>query len=416
MTVDGWYFIEQKTFAISSTNYAPGGPVFLALSGEVPAMTYEEFTDHTEMGFLAEEMGAMMLLLEHRGYGTSRITDDLTTDSLRFLSVEQALADAVVFIRSVVAKLSLANPRFVTFGCAYGGALSAWLRRENPELTVGAVASSPLMLPKVDVFEYSQVVNESFAALGCQAEISDAFAAVHNAFLTIDGRNQLNAAFSLCTNFTEDSVDERDRQTFFQRLIAPFFSALESSAHLEDLTNVCTTMTDTTIPLLTRLNRMLGFYSCLDWSYANQLLPFMNTDYDYANDGDRQWLWQRCTQLGLFPSTDCGRNSFGSSLPIEWKRTFSNTLDAFGDQRTFEVATNLLVISGANDPWKALALQARDSNDGEGITFLDDRRSAFLLLRNHAGHCFDNHPPLTDHKNKPLFKKIKKHLEAWLQQ
>ncbi|KAI6218543.1 putative serine protease K12H4.7 [Aphelenchoides fujianensis] len=421
MTVDGWYFIEQKTFAISFTNYAPGGPVFLALSGQVPAMTYEEFTDHTEMGYLAEEMGAMMLLLEHRGYGTSRITDDLTADSLRFLTIEQALADAVVFIRSVVAKLSLANPRFVTFGCA----LSAWLRRENPELTVGAVASSPLMLPKVDVFEYSQVVNESFAALGCQAEIAAAFAAVHDAFLTVDGRNQLNVAFSLCTNFTEDSVDERDRQTFFQRLIAAFFSALESSAHLEDLTNVCTTMTDATLPLLARLNRLLGFYSCLDWSYANQLLPFMNEDYDYANDGDRQWLWQRCTQLGLFPSTDCGRNSFGSSLPVEHsleicsdvfgasftrdtvEANVQQTLDAFGDQRTFEVATNLLVISGANDPWKALALKPRDSNDAEGITFLEIED---------AGHCFDNHPPLTDHKNKPLFKKIKKHLEAWLQQ
>ncbi|KAI6201583.1 Peptidase S28 family-containing protein [Aphelenchoides besseyi] len=321
MTEDGWYYIEQEvdqiksngqkfnqTFAISFVNYQSGGPIFFALANGL-AMTYEEFTDHTEMGYLAEEFGALMVLLEHRGYGSSILADEYSVDKLRFLTVEQTLADATVFIRSINSKLQLVNPKWITFGCSRAGALATWLRAQSPELTIGAVVSTPLMFPKVDVF---------------------------------------------------------------------------------------------------------------DIDYNAMVLRLRNTK---PNDA-RALLWQKCSELGSFATTDSGASTFGSELPVEFHlslcrdvfgRSFTrNQIETnvkqlhktYGDVQTFS-ATNLLVIESTNDPWLNLSIQqsTKANSIGEGITVLRVKDNS---------HCFDNKPPLTDPKNRSLFKAIKKHLNAWL--
>ncbi|KAI6235273.1 hypothetical protein M3Y95_00034100 [Aphelenchoides besseyi] len=428
MTEDGWYLIEQEvdqmksngrkfnqTFAISFVNYQPGGPIFFALANGL-AMTYEEFTDHTEMGYLAEEFGALMVLLEHRGYGSSILADDYSVDNLRFLTVEQTLADATVFIRSINSKLQLVNPKWITFGCA----LTSWLRAQSPELTVGSVASTPLMFPKVDVFEYTEIVNSVFAEVGCQKEIELAFDHVRHLLLSMDGRADLNREFSLCQNFSGESVDERVRQNFFQRLIAPFYSAVETSSHLDGIKHVCLIMKDTSLSLLSRINRVIGYYDCLDIDYNAMVLRLRNTK---PNDA-RALLWQKCSELGSFPTTDCGGSTFGSELPIEFYlslcrdvfgKSFSrNQIETnvkqlqkiYGDVQTFS-ATNLLIIESSNDPWLNLSIQqsTKVNSIGEGITVLRVKDNS---------HCFDNKPPLTDPKNRSLFKAIKKHLKMWL--
>ncbi|KAI6188285.1 hypothetical protein M3Y98_00338500 [Aphelenchoides besseyi] len=432
MTEDGWYYIEQEvdqiksngqkfnqTFAISFVNYQSGGPIFFALANGL-AMTYEEFTDHTEMGYLAEEFGALMVLLEHRGYGSSILADEYSVDKLRFLTVEQTLADATVFIRSINSKLQLVNPKWITFGCSRAGALATWLRAQSPELTIGAVVSTPLMFPKVDVFEYTEIVNSAFNEVGCRKEIELAFDHIRHLLLSMDGRADLNREFSLCQNFSGESVDERVRQNFFQRLIAPFYTAVETSSHLDGIKHVCSIMKDTSLTLLSRINRVIGYYNCLDIDYNAMVLRLRNTK---PNDA-RALLWQKCSELGSFATTDSGASTFGSELPVEFHlslcrdvfgRSFTrNQIETnvkqlhktYGDVQTFS-ATNLLVIESTNDPWLNLSIQqsTKANSIGEGITVLRVKDNS---------HCFDNKPPLTDPKNRSLFKAIKKHLNAWL--
>ena len=45
------------------------------------------------MATLAEKHGALMVAVEHRFYGESQPTADMSTDNLRFLTSEQGLAD-----------------------------------------------------------------------------------------------------------------------------------------------------------------------------------------------------------------------------------------------------------------------------------------------------------------------------------
>ena len=53
----------------------------------------------------AQKFGALLVALEHRFYGESKPTDDLSTDNLRFLSSQQAY-----LIISVLSKSDSNNP------------------------------------------------------------------------------------------------------------------------------------------------------------------------------------------------------------------------------------------------------------------------------------------------------------------
>lgn len=79
----------------------------------------------------AAEFGAKVFQLEHRFYGLSQPFANLTTTNLRYLSSEQALADAARFIAAQIdASRSSGQPdaKVVVFGGSYSGALAAFFR------------------------------------------------------------------------------------------------------------------------------------------------------------------------------------------------------------------------------------------------------------------------------------------------
>ena len=77
---------------------------------------------------------------------------NMNTDSLRLLTSTQALADLRHFILSMNIWYGFNNPRWVTFGGSYSGALAAWFRQKYPEYTVGSVASSATVNLKLDFY------------------------------------------------------------------------------------------------------------------------------------------------------------------------------------------------------------------------------------------------------------------------
>lgn len=112
----------------------------------------------------AAEYGALVLDLEHRFFGSSwpikwvtvvplyPFCSDMKTESLRLLTSNQALADLAYFIQSMNQQFGFNNPRWVTFGGSYPGALAAWFRQKYPEYTVGSVASSGVVNLKLDFY------------------------------------------------------------------------------------------------------------------------------------------------------------------------------------------------------------------------------------------------------------------------
>jgi pimeloyl-ACP methyl ester carboxylesterase len=75
--------------------------------------------------------------------------DSLDFDKMVYLNSEQALSDLAYFIqqmRDTHTHKIVDNSPFITIGGSYPGALSAWFRYKYPHLTIGAIASSAVVL------------------------------------------------------------------------------------------------------------------------------------------------------------------------------------------------------------------------------------------------------------------------------
>lgn len=92
---------------------------------------------------LAVATNGIGVVLEHRYYGTSIPTSDLSTESLRFLTTEQALADTAYFAENVVFEgmsdqnLTASKTPWIAYGGSYAGAFVAFLRVQYPSTFFG---------------------------------------------------------------------------------------------------------------------------------------------------------------------------------------------------------------------------------------------------------------------------------------
>ncbi|KAI4176117.1 MAG: hypothetical protein LQ346_007942 [Caloplaca aetnensis] len=82
--------------------YKDGGPVIVLQSGETDGEGRLPFLQKGLLHQLAQATNGIGVVLEHRYYGKSFPTPDLSTPNLRFLTTEQALADMAYFAQNVV--------------------------------------------------------------------------------------------------------------------------------------------------------------------------------------------------------------------------------------------------------------------------------------------------------------------------
>jgi hypothetical protein len=137
-------------------------------------------------------------MLEHRFYGKSRPTADLSTENLQYLSSEQALADLAQFRNFIHTSYNLTDKnRWISFGGSYPGSLSAWFRLKYPHLVHAAVSSSAPMFAIIDFSDYMVVVNNSLSLYSpqCTVEIQKASAKVQQLMQSGSGRSTLAKIF-----------------------------------------------------------------------------------------------------------------------------------------------------------------------------------------------------------------------------
>ena len=81
----------NQRYWVNMEHYQEGGPAFIHIGGEAEARpTWLEFgLWHT----LAEQHNAALFILEHRYYGKSEPTSDMSTENMKYLSSRQALED-----------------------------------------------------------------------------------------------------------------------------------------------------------------------------------------------------------------------------------------------------------------------------------------------------------------------------------
>lgn len=126
-----------------ASHYKKGGPVIVLQGGETDGSERLPFLQKGILAQLAQATNGIGVVLEHRYFGTSFPTPDLSTKNLRFLTTEQALADQVYFAENIefpgleAQNLTAGNVAYYAYGGSYAGAFVAFLRKLYPDVYWG---------------------------------------------------------------------------------------------------------------------------------------------------------------------------------------------------------------------------------------------------------------------------------------
>ncbi|KAK6354563.1 hypothetical protein TWF696_003705 [Orbilia brochopaga] len=387
----------QQRYWIGTTFYRPGGPVIVLDGGETSGAGRIEYM-HTGIGrYLTEALGGIGIVLEHRYYGKSYVTPNLTVENLRFLNTAQSLADNAYFAenlwRDLSANLSHIRPSqtpFISYGGSYAGAKSAFLQVVYPESYYGSLASSAVTWAGENFWEYNEPVRQHGDPI-CVAILEETARRVDT--YSAEGGEAWQKFQEL---FGVKGVKDRDAASWIFSVLGDWQSGnwnkLERGAQSWDrfCTNITDGLRDESIENNGKGEEKVLKPECWDletgvqnfaaWTRAS-LLEFcgdVNTT-DCVGDGDdrayigavtladnwKLWPWQVCTEWGYFmPGAPDGhptlmprivdmayirRNCeryFG--MPADFKVDVSKVLQYGGYNLT---APRLMYIDGTHDPW-----------------------------------------------------------------
>jgi hypothetical protein len=132
-----------------ASHYKPGGPVIILQGGETSGANRLPFLQKGIIAQLAQVTNGIGVVFEHRYYGKSWPTENLTTENFRFLTTEQAMADEAFFAQNVKypgldkhGDLTSNTTAYISYGGSYAGAFSAFLRVQYPDIFWGSISSS----------------------------------------------------------------------------------------------------------------------------------------------------------------------------------------------------------------------------------------------------------------------------------
>ncbi|EJW70493.1 hypothetical protein WUBG_18598, partial [Wuchereria bancrofti] len=108
------FYIHRK-----SPYQRPDGAVFLVVGGEGGADRAWLTNQGLPYVQLADQINASIFMLEHRFYGNSRPTNDISIKSLKYLDAKQAVEDIDKFVQEINEREKLTNPKWITFGGSY---------------------------------------------------------------------------------------------------------------------------------------------------------------------------------------------------------------------------------------------------------------------------------------------------------
>ena len=174
-TNDAQTTYQQRYWMNTDSWDKANGPIFVYICGEwvcsAPDLNQYPFQ-------IAQQVGANMISIEHRYYGESQPFDDLSVESMKYLTSELALADLAYFIDAMNDQWEQdpeigRRPDWITVGGSYPGALSAWFKSTYPDHAIGAWSSSGVIdaIKNFNQFDHSIYTSTSLSGGACPAII-----------------------------------------------------------------------------------------------------------------------------------------------------------------------------------------------------------------------------------------------------
>ncbi|KAL4777977.1 serine carboxypeptidase S28-domain-containing protein [Aspergillus varians] len=403
-----------------ASHYRPGGPVFVIAAGETDGEDRFPFLSQGIVTKLAKTYNGLGVILEHRYYGASYPVKDLTTESLRFLSTEQSLADYAYFASNVVfpgledQDLTAPATPWIAYGGSYAGAQVAFLRKVYPEVFWGAVSSSGVTAAVIDYWNYFEPIRnygpaDCIETIQTITDIIDRILIDHPDNHTL--HSQLQAAYGLSPPLNN---------TDFVSLLSDPLGAFQSrnwdpAVGSYDFRHYCDNITSP-VPLYPPNNHTALLPTLVEASgykaWNKTILAALRNNIGYINasnpdtstsDSDSSvnsttlpktsgtsWDYQVCTEWGYFmpgstvPSTI--RPLLSRLIDLEYSSSFCAS--DFSITTPPDVAQvnkhggfnfsypRVAIIGGTADPWRdatphAQGLPGRESTDSEPFILVD---------------------------------------------
>ncbi|CAG8974152.1 hypothetical protein HYALB_00002791 [Hymenoscyphus albidus] len=428
----------ELRYWFDATYYKPGGPVIVLQSGETDGVGRLPFLQKGILHQLAVATNGVGVVLEHRYYGASIPTPDFSTENLRFLTTDQALADEAYFAQHVVFKgleqydLTAPNTAYIGYGGSYAGAFVAFLRKLYPDIFWGVISSSGVTEAIYDYWAYYEPIRV-YGEPTCISHVQKITNMVDNIFLkvnTSESASDLKSAFGL-SNITHDNdfavaisgVSSWQSRNWDPELNSPDFD--EFCAAITSPTVDYNTTTDefAAQDLLTKggyaseistlqtpLLNWIGWFTqgllarCDD-SHDRCFGTYNSTYYtqDSLDDDWRAWPYQYCTQWGYlqtgsgvpedtlplisrlsdleYHSNIC-RQAFNISTPANV--TAINKYGGFGISYP-----RLAIVDGEQDPWRPASPHASPFNS-TALNRTSTVSEPFLLIEGAVHHWDEN--------------------------
>jgi len=363
----------QQRYLVNNQYWDGSGPIFFLVNGEGP-MDPAAVVAYQYVVF-AQQFKALIVTLEHRYYGESQPCDSLSTENLKFLSAEQALADCANFISWITESFKAQNSPVVTFGGSYAGMLSGWMRQKYPSLIDASIASSGPVHAEIDFYQYLAVVQNSLTTLGspqCVENIAQATQKIQAMTTSAQGLASLSSMFNTCATIAPEDIPN-----FMQSLAGNFMGVVQYNLEIPgpNISTLCNMMT---VPGKDPLTNYLAIWQwfagheCTDVSYSDMIEELKNESI-FTGVGGRQWFYQTCIEFGYFQTSDSPSQPFGNLFNVSTQTQacmdvfgfnflpdVNWTLTEFGGQDPDGSET--LWVNGSIDPWHSLGVLVAPAN------------------------------------------------------
>ncbi|KAF2752720.1 hypothetical protein EJ05DRAFT_481023 [Pseudovirgaria hyperparasitica] len=395
--------VFPNRYWFDASHYKEGGPIFVLASGETSGVGRLPFLQKGLIAQLAQANNGIAVVLEHRYYGTSIPTEDFSTENLRWLTHEQAMADTAFFARNIkfpgLEHLDLTAPKnpWILYGGSYAGAFVAFLRVTYPDLFWGAISSSGVTEAIFDFWQYYEA-QRNYGPKDCVLATQELTAVVDTVLLKKDSSaiSQLKKTFYMAnithdddfanalsagvTNWQSLNWDPKvSDDEFFKycnnitskNVLYPETESLRSTVEQTinstgyNPGNLTTAMLNYIgYTKLTRVDSCTKSGRSQDACFGNYNVTFY--EQDSIHDEWRLWPYQYCTQWGYLqtgsgvPATQLPLISRLIDIPYSsliCKYAFNITepsdVEAINKFGGFNISyPRLAIIDGEADPWK----------------------------------------------------------------
>ncbi|KAG1770253.1 peptidase S28 [Suillus occidentalis] len=187
----------QQRYWMNWEFYEPGGPIILMTPGESNADGYVGYaTNDSINGLIAQQQSGAAIIIEHRFFGFSNPYDNLTSQSLALLTIQQAIDDLVYFATTANLPMPGGNAvkpgqaPWILIGGSYAGALTSWTMTSIELL----LSSSKLS----DYYDYFTPIRE-YMPQNCSSDVQAVIAYLDQMYAANDtaGIKTLQESFAL---------------------------------------------------------------------------------------------------------------------------------------------------------------------------------------------------------------------------